>query len=256
MMKKTIALLLACVLALSCAGALLAAAETYEDSLYLRENGEFACDVPYGYVWEVDYIDGVIIGEDVTICTTVDAYNKCNPKWAITNILQKQANGTYVAVRDSIVGSGSIPVIDLLEDQIAFVVHSAGSVPENCLGSYENWVGKVVAVSVKKGDIFEIDLQSDPMTVYAVVPGEIEPEEIWGDADGDGKIDSADVTRLLRYLANYDYTEGACEIELSEGADCNGDGMIDGRDSVRLLQYLANRDPQTGESTVRLGPTA
>ncbi len=454
-------------LALSCAGALFTSADdvgTYEDTLSLRENGEYACDVPYGYLWEVDYIDGKIVGEDVTVCTTVEAYNACNPNWAITTVLKKQSDGVYVAVCDAIVGSGSVPVIELGEDQIAFVVHSAGSVPSNCLGSYENWVGKVVAVAIKAGDVFEVDLTSAPMTVYAVGPSSEESDpvsptpvpptqdgllvidglqndaaytnatwfehgvwqglndpqipdlyvayatfaddeniyvsvmvegqgvdymtaldyenwdqtgatdfRIWlkgdgmetrtfydllwngkafepfrqkaatddmlfaatygedhiflelklnkqalavteyydlmvtystpfcsdgyllgynafhltsfgygedgklpagwsgntimyeryycpatapiayGDVNGDGAIDGKDATRLLQYLANYDYASGTSTVEISDGADCNGDGIIDGRDSVRLLQYLANYDPSTGESSVKLG---
>lgn len=197
-MKKTLLRLWMFALILSVVCAPIAQAETagtYEDSFYLRENGEYACDVPYGYLWEIDYIDGTIVGEDVTICTTTDEYNECNPNWAITSILKKQSDGTYVAVSDAIVGSGSRPLIELKEDQIAFVVHSGGSVPSNCLGSYENWVGKVVAVSIKAGDVFEIDLTSNPMTVYAVGPSPDAPPTEKPSQDGllsiDGKTDDA-----------------------------------------------------------------
>lgn len=168
-MKKHILLFLALALAFSCVGFHASAeeGETYEDSLSFGTDGEFHCRVPYGYTWEVDYIDGYILGEDVTICTTVEAYEACNPKWAITIILEKQQDGTYVALRRAIVGQGVTPKIELGENQVAFVVHSGGSVPENCLGTYENWLGKVVACSIRKGDVFEVDLESEIMTVYA-----------------------------------------------------------------------------------------
>lgn len=168
-MKKYILFFLILTLAFACTGFLASAydGETYEDTLALGYDGEYHCNVPYGYTWEVDYIDGYIVGEDVTICTTVEAYERCNPKWAITNILEKQQDGTYVAVRRPIVGEGTVPKIQLGENQVAFVVHSGGSVPQNCLGSYENWVGKVVACSIRKGDVFEVDLDSEIMTVYA-----------------------------------------------------------------------------------------
>ena len=168
-MKRCFVVLFSLVLAFAGAGAVVSAEEgkTYEDTLYFGDDGEFHCSVPYGYTWEVDYIDGYITGEDVTICTTVEAYEACNPKWAITNILEKQEDGTYVAVRRPIVGQGTTPKIELSENQVAFVVHSGGSVPENCLGSYENWLGKVVACAIRKGDVFEVDLTSEIMIVYA-----------------------------------------------------------------------------------------
>lgn len=90
---------------------------------------------------------------------------------------------------------------------------------------------------------------------YAIAE-KLVPSILYGDANGDGKISSADVTRLMQYLANYDYENGTSAVEVTAGADCNGDGMIDGRDSVRLLRYLADRDPMTGESSVVLGPRA
>jgi hypothetical protein len=168
-MKHTRMILLTVLLMVACMGSLVSAdeGETYEDSLALGMDGEYHCNVPYGYTWEVDYINGYIVGEDVTICTTVEEYESCKPKWAITNILEKQEDGTYVAVRRPIVGQGVVPKIRLGENQVAFVVHSGGSVPQNCLGSYENWVGKVVACSIRKGDVFDVDLESEIMTVYA-----------------------------------------------------------------------------------------
>ena len=75
----------------------------------------------------------------------------------------------------------------------------------------------------------------------------------YGDCNGDDKINGQDMTRLLRYLANFDYTTGNSTIEIESGADCNGDGTINGKDMTRLLRYLANFDHATGESTIKLG---
>ena len=77
---------------------------------------------------------------------------------------------------------------------------------------------------------------------------------IYGDANGDGTIDGRDVTRLKKYLANYDYDAETSSIEIGKGADANGDGTIDGRDVTRLKKYLANYDYDTDTSTVVLGP--
>lgn len=80
-----------------------------------------------------------------------------------------------------------------------------------------------------------------------------QPPVTLGDVTGDGKINSADVSHLMRYFADLDYATGTSTVEIGDSADCNGDGVLDGRDVVRLLRYLANRDPLTGESDVELG---
>ncbi len=171
-MKKYILILLVITLAFACAGILASAEvvceEYWQDSLVYAANGEYRCDVPYGYVWEVEDLDGAITGEDATICTTTEAYENCNAKWAITCVLEQREDGTYVAIRRAIVGEGSQYKITLEENQIAFVVHSGGSVPQNCLGSYENWMGKVVACSIRKGDVFEVDLTPGSIAVAAI----------------------------------------------------------------------------------------
>ena len=78
---------------------------------------------------------------------------------------------------------------------------------------------------------------------------------VYGDANDDGRINSSDITRLLRYLANRDPMTGESSVVIGYGADCNGDGKISSTDVTRLLRYLANRDPMTGESSIVLGPT-
>ncbi len=71
-------------------------------------------------------------------------------------------------------------------------------------------------------------------------------EPTYGNVDGNDRINGADVTLLLQYLAEWDVTINETY------ADVNGDGEIDGRDATLLLQYLANWDvvlgPQTTES--------
>ena len=158
-------------------------AKTWKDTYVVNEKEnddgsiehEAAVEVPYGYTWTIDDINGGIGGEDATICTTQDAFNACNPNWAITLYLEKQADGTYVAIRDAIVTPGSAANANIAvdEDHIAVVIHSASSNPD-LADTYGNWEAKIVAVSVKEGDVFEVDM--DGLTVYAVIPaGEVVP---------------------------------------------------------------------------------
>lgn len=135
-------------------------------------DGNCSADVPYGYVWIVDYVDGKIGGEDVTICTTDDAYKACNPNWAITILLEKQADGTYVAVKDAVVTPGDASKVTVGENQVALVVHSSSSNPD---AGYDNWQGKVVAISIKAGDVFTIN--EDMTAVQAVIPEDLPGDE-------------------------------------------------------------------------------
>ena len=52
-----------------------------------------------------------------------------------------------------------------------------------------------------------------------------------GDANGDGTVDTLDITRLRRYLAEE-------SVDLSSGADMNGDGAVDIEDLTCLRRYL------------------
>lgn len=56
---------------------------------------------------------------------------------------------------------------------------------------------------------------------------------VFGDANGDGKVNAKDATRILRYVAGYDV-----EIDL-KAADANGDGKVNAKDATRILRYVA-----------------
>lgn len=74
-------------------------------------------------------------------------------------------------------------------------------------------------------------------------PGDNQGEIMYGDVNGDGKIDSFDSISLSQYLAWGD------ESKINkQNADVNGDGKIDSRDAVLLAQYLA------GWESAKLGP--
>ena len=65
---------------------------------------------------------------------------------------------------------------------------------------------------------------------------------MYGDVNGDGKINGQDLIRLRKYLNGED-------VVIFDGADVTGNGAVNGQDLVRLRKHL------NGESVV-LGPGA
>lgn len=77
---------------------------------------------------------------------------------------------------------------------------------------------------------------------------------LYGDANGDGEVNTKDIVTLREYLANLDFETGVSTVEISGGADANGDGEVNMKDIVLLGSYLANYDYESEESSVVLGP--
>ena len=61
-----------------------------------------------------------------------------------------------------------------------------------------------------------------------------------GDANGDGIVNGKDVTRLNKYLENYDPATDSSTVSVGAGADVNEDGVINEQDLVVLLNCLSN----------------
>ncbi len=83
----------------------------------------------------------------------------------------------------------------------------------------------------------------------------VKPSEkiVYGDANGDGMVGSADVILIKKFIANYDAKTGTSTVKTKPGADANGDGKIASDDVILLKKYIANYDPETKTSTVTLG---
>ena len=90
-----------------------------------------------------------------------------------------------------------------------------------------------VTVSYSSGDIGNNDEESlfpsvvaGGVTVFSVIPGDI---------NGDGNVNSLDLIRLKKYIAD-DTTE------LVGSGDVNGDGNVNSLDLIRLKKYIAGSD--------------
>lgn len=90
---------------------------------------------------------------------------------------------------------------------------------------------------------------------FETVDGYIEVlDYIYGDANGDGVINTKDIILLRRHIAAKDPATGESAVTVSAGADANGDGVVNTKDIILLRHYIAAKDPLTGESSVVLGP--
>jgi Cohesin domain. len=69
---------------------------------------------------------------------------------------------------------------------------------------------------------------------------EVGEQIMYGDVNGDGKVDTKDITLLRQYVADWDVT-----IDL-DAADVNGDGKVDTKDITLLRQYVADWDVTLG----------
>lgn len=90
--------------------------------------------------------------------------------------------------------------------------------------------------------ILAIVLVCIPVIGYAAVNAE--NSFSYGDINGDGEVNTKDLVRLMKYIANDG--EG---IE-AHGTDLNGDKKTDAKDLVRLMKYIANGgDSSDGSSS-------
>lgn len=91
-----------------------------------------------------------------------------------------------------------------------------------------------ISISYDEEDVYDITetninfvTEGGALTVINYLPGDI---------NNDGTINNKDITRLLKYLSNWD-------VEVNENAlDVNGDGSVNNKDVTRLLKYMSGWD--------------
>lgn len=159
-MKKILSLALVCVMLLA-VGAMAVSAE---DAIF---------------VFDVKGVNTAIGGEDAVICTTQDAYDNCNPKWAITVPCKVISANVMQVAGEAIVGSGSVPSVTVGNGTVVLVVHSSTSNTE-LADQYPNVHAKVAAMNVRAGQYFTlsgIDLEAGTGSGTATLNEPVAPAE-------------------------------------------------------------------------------
>lgn len=146
---------------------------------YIDSDGNCVFGNSYGYEFEIDYVNGVIKGEDATIITSSTYYSSCNPNWAISVQLRPTEKENVYSVVKVVVTPKSAANAGLVweDGDIVMVVHSQSSKPN----LYENWMSKVAAVALKEGDILTVSTDKTKVTVNEIITP---PENVNGIIDG------------------------------------------------------------------------
>ena len=119
-----------------------------------------------------------------------------------------------------------------------------GYMGENCKVYYVNEKGKFTNMNAVCQNGFLI-FETGHFSTYLVTETNIKTvsEITYGDANGDGKIDSRDAVVIKKYVAVF--TGFAIDLEAS---DVNADGKVDTRDAVKILKKIVGFDVTLGEA--------
>ena len=119
-----------------------------------------------------------------------------------------------------------------------------GYMGENCKVYYVNEKGKFTNMNAVCQNGFLI-FETGHFSTYLVTETNIKTvsEITYGDANGDGKIDSRDAVVIKKYVAGF--TGFTIDLEAS---DVNADGKVDTRDAVKILKKIAGFDVTLGET--------
>ena len=119
-----------------------------------------------------------------------------------------------------------------------------GYMGENCKVYYVNEKGKFTNMNAVCQNGFLI-FETGHFSTYLVTETNIKTvsEITYGDANGDGKIDSRDAVVIKKYVAGFT----GFTIDL-DAADVNADGKVDTRDAVKILKKIAGFDVMLGEA--------
>ncbi|MBR4799539.1 MAG: hypothetical protein IK047_04670, partial [Clostridia bacterium] len=134
----------------------------FAGTLTIGGNGDASYDDAIGYTFHIDKVDGTIGGEDSTVITSGNPVSSQGSKWAIWFAAEKVGENVYKAITDGTAMGGNPPEFTPGENQVAFVIHSSTSNPDNA-SQYPNWEDKVAALAVKTGTYFAltgVDLES------------------------------------------------------------------------------------------------
>lgn len=166
-MKKLFAILLSTALLASLLAVctISVGAKTWEDDQTVDDAGDYIFDNAYGFVFNINYVDGTIAGEDNTLITNSTAYASANPNWAISVFLvETETEGVY-AVQSVVATPAATEGWDInsiwpADTDLCLIAHSSYSNPNGT-----NYQAKCAAVALEAGDLIAINAAQTTATV-------------------------------------------------------------------------------------------
>ena len=124
-------------------------------------------------------------------------------------------------------------------DEYAFA--NNGNLTIYYAGTEEQWASVEIADHneevLNANVVFLGDDNGDPTGEDPVDSGQ---QTVAGDINGDGVVNSKDLTRFIKYLAGQDVTVD------EDTLDTTGDGIVNTKDLIRLLKYLSGESVSIG----------
>ena len=174
---------------------------------------------------------------------TGDYYGILQFQWSSANTLDATYVTSFVA-GDELVWAEPIFTVDM-------VATEGGSVT----GSGEYDLGESVTITAtpdagyrflgwsENGELVSIDaVFTFTAKKNCTLTANFVAESLFGDANGDGRINIKDVVLLRKYIANFDFDTNTSSVDVEAGADANGDGLINMEDVVFIRKYIINYD--------------
>ncbi len=170
-------------------------------------NGNYSFQNAYGYVFDIDDVDGAIGGEDATLITNAASYAQANPNWAVSVQLVPTGTANEYSVQKVVSNPGTADAAGMSFDngKVVLIVHSAASRPkitnaDGSVSTYPNWMDKVAALALKTGDVLVL---SSDMVIAEVLDPTIDDDTSDSDESEDTSEDETVVYENDFWLTHY-----------------------------------------------------
>lgn len=181
---------------------------------------------------------GSALAADATITVTNDA----------VSVAKGATDGTYTVTRSSGVSDGQLYLVLILEgsdttpkpttENVYYMDVKSASGTSVSFDAYPKALNEAKTYTVFLSDYSQSGAAKAVATLAFAGGGS--SSVLYGDVDGNGKVNGRDLTALAKYCAEWaDYQPGGAKAINLENANCDGKGSVNSRDMRSLARHLA-----------------